>query len=267
MKKFCFISASFSLIFFFFLPTPISAVSVNIINYPTTITDDAFTITASISGAATGTNYLRVDVYKEGTNNYFSETFNNSDWYSGSDGKQYLPISVKTGVVWNGAIQARIGDYSNTDYDGSGSYRIRLRRYTSSGGLGSEDASLSSVSIKLAVPTATPIPTETPEPTATPKISKSPTATTIPTKSPTTNPTQKKLLPTLKAFDTSVLGSSTKSANKKPSSTPSPFVKKKSEVLIKGSAAQSLSAIFIIAGGLLVMGCGILVFIRKKNQE
>jgi hypothetical protein len=264
--NFCLVFASFLMFFLFFLPHSVSAVSVSILTYPTTITEDAFTLTASISGAATGTNYLRVDIYKDGKTNYFGETFNGSDWYSGSDGKQYLPISVKTGTIWNGTIQARIGDFSNADYDGSGSYRIRLRRYTSSGGSGSEDAALSSQTITIAVPTVTPTPTTIPDPTATPKISKAPTATVIPNKSPTTKPIQKMLIPTLKSkmVDKSIPGISTKSAEKKSTPTRSPSPPKSNEILIKGSTAENLSAVFIIAGGLMVMGCGILIFLKRK---
>src|SRR5258708_665683 len=126
---FCIFIALFFLLWF---PRPAFSVTVSIINPPATITDEFFTLNASVSGAATGTNYLRVDIYKDSTTNYFGETFNGSDWYSGSDGKQYFPISVKTGVIWNGQIQARIGSVLNNDYDGSGKYKIRLRRYTTS---------------------------------------------------------------------------------------------------------------------------------------
>jgi len=247
----------------FFVPARVFAVSVGIINAPASITDDAFTLTASISGAATGTNYLKVDIYKEGTSNYFGETFNGSDWYSGSDGKQYFPITVKTGSIWNGSIQARSGSFSSNDYDGSGTYKIRLRRYTSSGGSGSEDANLSAISIHIAVPTVTPTPTDVPPPTTTPIPSKTPTPT--PTKSPTAKPTQKNVTSTIepKITDASVLGDSTKSAEEKVEKTPTP---KDQKVMVKGASINVLSSSFILLGGGLIMGCGILLFLQRKNN-
>src|SRR3989304_5438603 len=77
---------------------PVFAVTVSITNFSSTINDQPFTVTASVSGANAGTNYIRTDLYKEGTQNYFGQTYNGSDWYGGSDGKQYFPISIESGT-------------------------------------------------------------------------------------------------------------------------------------------------------------------------
>lgn len=169
-------------VLFWLLPFSICAVSVRIIAIPSSITTDPFTVTASISGAASGTNYMRVDVYKDGTSNYFGETYNGNDWASGGSGKDYYPITVQTGVSWIGDIQARIGSVTSSEYDGQGTYSMRLRRYTNSGGSGSEDANLSAVPIVIAVPTQTP----TIAPTETQKVTSiaSPTNTTFPIHTP-----------------------------------------------------------------------------------
>jgi hypothetical protein len=187
------ISVIISFLFLLF-PFPIFAVSVTILNLPSTITTDPFTITASISGASSGTNYIRVDLYKEGTQTYFGETNNGSDWYSGSSGKEYFPVSILSGKIWSGDITARIGDLNSFTYDQQGSYKMRLRRYTSSGGLGSEDPDNSSVAIVMIVPTPTPSPTSTPVPTSTP--TPNPTATPTSTPTPTKTPTPT-LMPTI----------------------------------------------------------------------
>jgi len=163
------------LIFLFFLsPLSVFAVSVSIINFPSTITVDPFSITASISGAASGTNYLRVDLYKEGTSNYFGETYNGSDWCSSSNGKEYLPVTIQSGKFWSGDIQARTGEISTSNYDGQGTYKIRLRRYTSSGGSNTTEADGSSVTITINIPTSTPAPTVVP-------THPPPTSTSVPT--------------------------------------------------------------------------------------
>ena len=165
------------------------AVSVSITNFPSTITSNPFNITISISGASSGTNYIRLDLYKDGTQNYFGQTYNGGDWYDGSEGIQYFPITVQSGTDFSGDIQARVGSPNSTDYDGVGSYKMRIRRYTASGNQGSEDANASAVSIAINVPTPTLIPTPTPtsEPTHTPTPTKSPTPT--PTIKPTSTPT------------------------------------------------------------------------------
>lgn len=256
-----------------FIFTPIAcAVTVNILNAPSTITSDPLILTASISGAATGTNYLRVDVYKEGTSNYFGETFNSADWYSGSDGKQYLPISVQSGIFWNGTIQTRIGNPSTTDYDGTGNYRIRIRRYTSSGGQGSEDANNSSIPIAISLPTPTtnpPTATNVPTSITAPTLTKTSTPTKIPTiatavASPTKTPVSKAVgktpTPTKKNIPTAILGQQTKNQDSQsPTSTPS--------AKTLGVASFNLASVLIGLGVLCFIACGILLFRSYKRGD
>src|SRR5258708_22660058 len=113
------------------------AVSVTIFNYPSIITDDSFTITASVSGATSGTNYLKIDLFKDGLVSYFGVTFSNSDWYGGPTYSQYLPITIPTGTVWGGIIRGRVVSTTRSQYDGTGTSKIRVRRYTSGGGYNS----------------------------------------------------------------------------------------------------------------------------------
>mgnify|MGYP001619319900 CR=1 FL=1 len=266
-------------VFSFFSPfvKSVFAVSVSIIDPPSTITSDTFTLTASISGASTGTNYLRVDVYKEGTTNYFGETYNGSDWYSGSNGEQYLSLSAQSGVIWNGTIQGRIGSPNTTDYDGTGSYRMRLKRYTNSGSAGSEDANNSSVSILISFPTSTPLPTNTPVPTSTSAPIPTKTPTPLPTpKSPTSTPiisgptVKPTAISSLTIFPTSVLGKSTKSAingislTTNPKSNISPSIK---ETKLHGANQNNLSKILIGIGIIFLISCAILVFLSYKRNK
>ena len=156
------------------------AITVTVSDYPQTITQDPFSITVSVEGAQTATNYLRVDLYKEGTSSYFGEIYNGTDWYDGSDGKQYYPISIQSGQIWSGEVQARIGEPSSSKYTGPGTYEMRIRRYTASGGQGGENANDSSVSITIDAPAQVPTPS--------PSISQSVSSTSTKAKSPSPSP-------------------------------------------------------------------------------
>lgn len=112
-------------------------------------------------------------------------------------------------------------------------------------------------------PSPTPIPTKEPTPTKspTPTPTKSPTPSPTPTKSPSKTPTKSI---SLNATPTSILGSATKSADKKSSSGSS--VKKK--ILIDSATQNNLYIFAIIGGSLLLLSCAIIVYFRlNKNQE
>ena len=179
----------------------LAAITVKISDYPSTITQEPFTITVSVEGAQTATNYLRVDLFKEDTSSYFGETYNGAEWYSGSDGKQYFPISVQSGQIWSGEFQARIGEPSLSKYTGSGAYKMRIRRYTASGGQGGENARDSSVSITISAPVQ--------DPTPTPQSSTTQSTSSTSGKSKSPSPTPKNSPPPVSSKKaSSVLGSS-----------------------------------------------------------
>lgn len=117
-------------LFYYFLPIKkiFAAVDIKLYQIPSIISLEPFTLIATISGARAGTNYLRIDLFKEGTNSYFGETFNGRYWYSGSNYQEYLPATI-SGALWTGEITGRV----NRNDIAAGFYKIRLRRYTSSG--------------------------------------------------------------------------------------------------------------------------------------
>ena len=173
----------------------IHAVTVTINSYTSSISSEIFNVEASVSGATNATNYLRVDLYKEGTNNYFGETYNGSDWYAGSDGKSYFPIQIQNSSA-SAIIQAQIGNPSINSYPGPGVYKLKLRRYTSSGSQSQNDQQ-TPVDVQLTyvfptpspTDTLTPVPTATATPTSTPTPTPTPTQTQTPTVKPTKTPT------------------------------------------------------------------------------
>lgn len=161
-------------------PGRVIAVTTDIISYPTTIGEDKFSVTIQVASASAGTNYLRIDLYKDGTKNYFGETDNGQSWYGGSDGKLYFPITIVSGVPAVATVSARIGDPSQSDYPGPGVYKIRARRYTSSGNQGSEDTISRDITLNKSWPSPSPSPVASVAPT----VSPSPMSTVAPTPTP-----------------------------------------------------------------------------------
>jgi len=187
-----------------------------------------------------------------------------------------LPITVQSGTTWNGVVQGRIGSPTNTEYDGSGDYKIRLRRYTSKGGNTASEANNSAVSIAINLPTPTPtsIPTNTPTPilipTDTPlNIPTTVKSTNTPIPKSTATPTPKpKPLTSAKLIATSnaVLGESSES-----SKIQSPTVKSKEVKTFSASVNNWVSKILILIGIVFLVACAIVFsypyIVRFKNKN
>ncbi len=159
------------------------AAAPTITTYPSTLSiDNSFTISATMSGLPSNTVYrLRVALAKPSTTNYFGSTYNGSIWYNGTpspiDYSKFLTITTFSDGSWYGDIQAKVESIdSNFNNGGSGTYDLKLVRYTESG----STATWSNVvSIYLTAPSPTPTPT--PDPTSAP----TPTPTSTPTPTPT----------------------------------------------------------------------------------
>lgn len=164
--------------------TKVIAVSTSIVQSPSTISDEPFTITVNVTGATAGTNYLRADLYRTDTKNYFGETDNTQYWYGGSDGKLYFPVTIESGTPLIATFSARLGNPSSTDYPGPGLYKLRIRRYTSSGNQGSEDPQPADINITKANPSPTPSPSPSPSPSYDPSPTPAPTLSTSQPPSP-----------------------------------------------------------------------------------
>lgn len=170
-------------------PVKIFAVTTDIITHPSSIGEDKFNVTVQVASASAGTNYLRIDLYKDGTKNYFGETDNGQAWYGGSDGKLYFPITIVSGTPTVATVSARLGEPSQSDYPGPGSYKLRVRRYTASGSQGSEDTISKDISITKTWPSPSPSFIVDPSPTPTPSASSTLSPTIIPTQTPKPSPT------------------------------------------------------------------------------
>lgn len=180
----------FIFLFISFFPKKVFAVTLDISNYPSVINSDPFSVDVFVSGASDGKNYLRIDLYKDGTTKYFGETFNGVDWYFGSTGISYFAIDIIDSTA-SATLQGRFGSPSLTEYLGPGNYKLRIRRYTSSGGSSTTDQTPVDVNIQVATPTPEPTsePTNTPTSSPTNSPTLTPTPTPVVTKTPTIKPT------------------------------------------------------------------------------
>lgn len=150
--------AAILLFLHFFLIQTVLAVNLTIKNYPENISNEEFNLEVSIDGPNPGSNYLRIDLFKDTTSNYFGETFNGTAWYSGSNGKEYYPITISSEGTASAILKGRVGNPSAKEYLGPGLYKLRVRRYTTSGSQTSGDQQIP-VDVNLTVASVTPNPT------------------------------------------------------------------------------------------------------------
>jgi hypothetical protein len=258
------------LIFNFLFLNPALAVSVTISDLPASVTDQPFTFNVSVSGAQSGTNYLRANLFKTGTTDYFGFTNNGTSFYNGSDYSQYLPITIDSSGNWSGTLTSKV-DTSSNNYQGPGEHSIKVRRYTSSGS--SYTWSNESL-VTISLPTPTPIPTNTPTPSATntPTPTLKPTTTPKPEKTPT--PTSQQT-PTSTTKQTGI-SSSTSSPPSESGNTEIPPELLVDENNIAGVSTEgpsnnpefkqdrSINPFFIITGCLLFIISGGILYIRKR---
>lgn len=158
---------------FFLLATPVFAVSVTISNTPSSINDEPFNLDVSVSGAQAGTNYLRANLFSSGTTKYFGYTYNGTDFVNSSDYSQYFPVTIDSSGSWTGSIQAKL-DPDSSYFTGSGTYNLKVRRYTQ---FGSSYTWSNEVTLVVNIPTPSPTPSPSPSATPTPSPSPSPSAT------------------------------------------------------------------------------------------
>src|SRR3989344_2425150 len=170
----------FAFLFFLHFANPAFAAAPAITAYPnTTISlDTSFTVTATMSGLTNNAVYrLRVAIAQSGTSNYFGSTYDGSTWHMGSisDGN-YVNITTDGNGAWGGDIQGKIDSDDPSFTTGSGTYDLKIGRYTQTG----VTATWSNpVSITVTVPPTPPTPTPTKPPTP-------PPITNTPTTKPTT---------------------------------------------------------------------------------
>lgn len=238
--------------------------------------NDQFTIEASMSGLLSNSIYrLRIVLAQTGTSNYFGSTHDGSQWYNGApspiDYSKFLSITTNQDGSWNGNVLGKLelndSNYKNT---GSGSYDLKLGRYTQSG----STATWSDVfAVNLTAPSATPTiaPTSKPISTNTPTPKPS-SATPIPTKSPTpiknSSPTTAQKTQNNTNLKTGVINKEV--LGNKTNLSPSPVVKINDTTVKNASKDNALfPKIMIVIGIFFLILCGIVVSypMLKKIKE
>ena len=253
-----FIALCFCAFIYLTFPQDANAVTISVSNFPSTITNQPFNVDIFILGAQDDINYVKIDLYKEGTFNYFGETLVNGV-YTTCSGTSCFPVDIINATA-SATRQARVGTPSTGDYPGPGTYKIRARRYTASGSPASNDNYVSGdVTININFPTSTPTPT--PTPTSTP----TPTPTSTPTKTPTPKPSPKpSLTESSENVDIQEEQQSEVLGLREGLSEPSP------SPLVQGVSEKKfpLAAILLIVGGLIIMGgAGFTLFRKMKGED
>ncbi len=254
MKK-QFFALCFVCFLFFLIPNRAFAVTVTINQYPPLVSNDPFSIDVSVLGASAGKNYLRADLYKDGTSNYFGETFSGSDWYGKSDGQKYFPIDIADSKSTASAnFQVRIGTPTAGEFPGAGSYKLKIRRYTSSGNpASSDDQSPVDIQINYSSPIATTNPTS--NPTSTKTTTKTPTPSKVIATATQIKTTQAVITSQKTANSAKItqgFNVSSKSAKLRVIQTPT---KASKEVKVLGAKDNKLS-VFLVIGGLFLLIAG-----------
>lgn len=255
----------FILVYLWNIPITALAVNVELSSTPSAITDQPFTINVSIFGAQKNTNnFLRVNLFPSNTDNYFGYTYNGTSFYNGSDHSQYLPIQIDSSGNWSGTVQGKLDPDSNY-FTGTGTYSLKIRRYTASGSYTWSDPT--TIDIEFELPTPTPTPTPTPIPT------NQPTPTPIPQKTPKPTPTLKSTpKSTPAAKPTSIKTPPPAAETDQKPNLPASILGTQASISAAPSLTSHVSKNFInwnlatvLGSAFILSGLGLLVYIIKKS--
>lgn len=256
------------------LLSPISFAAAPEIVSPATIKlDESFTVQASMSGLSKNSIYrLRIALSESDSSIYFGSTYNGAYWYNSSptpiDHTKYLSVTTDENGFWSGDIEGKVesGDpkYENV---GTSTYNLKIGRYTQTGSTATWSNVIQTNLIAVA-PTATPHPTPTPTKEPTPTKTPTPAPFKTPTPTPSTKLTVTKTITrsatksaNLSGIPTSVLGANTKTTDKKAQDD------KSAKVLGAAEDSRNNFRLIILALGIILLACAILVFLRSRTKN
>lgn len=254
----------------FLFPSKALAVTVTISNIPAEISDQPFKIDVSVVGAQAGTNYLRANLFPSDTTKYFGYTYNGTSFVNGSDYSQYFPITIDSSSGWTGTIQAKL-DSDSSYFNGSGTYSLKVRRYTQSG---SSYTWSNEISLNVIFATPTPSPTPSPTATATPSPSSSPVSTSK-TKSTASKSSSPSLTPSAHTTPSPspqsriITTTGTKSLSKTNYQVASvaATTASASPASVEVKSQKKVNPLPWIGGILLILGIGSLIFIYLRTKK
>lgn len=244
------------------------AVSPQIIAYPTSLIGlgSPFTISATMSGLSKSSIYrLRLTLAQSGTSNYFGSTWNGTSWYNGTptpiNYANFYSITTDGAGAWWGDVQGEIDADDPNFTTGSGTYDLKLGRYTQTG---SSATWSDPVSVVVSIPpqptnTPTPIPTSTPMPPTATLRPQAPTPTKLSSSLSTLSPTLL-LVPSVSSSFGAVLGTS--SARPTAENRPTLIAAQADHRQI---TVNMIPVVLILIGFLLLGSCGILIFLQTEK--
>lgn len=228
-------------------------------------------VKASPSGFITGeTIYLKGAFYQDGSTNYFGYTKKSEEWVKNGD--SYLNHKNINIGDWDQSLIVK-SDFLDSGYKGEGGCKLKIGFYylTSSNKISSINWSSNTLDIDLSEPDPTPEPTNIP----------TDLSTAVPTKSPTLVPTLKTTVATIKPttrVTPTTVAKREEDENKKEESLQIEDSKDQSSkevdstktaVLGTSSSDNLIAKVFIAAGAILLITCGILIFrsFRMKRSQ
>lgn len=170
-------------------------------------------------------------------------------------------------------ITARLGEPEINEYSGPGTYKLKLRRYTSSGSQALDQQAPVDIQINYLMPTTDP--TTEPTTTPTPAPQSVPTAIPKPTVSPTPSPNSlsAEILEedaTEEPIFEEILGEASQSATLGALITPLETIIPGRKEIVLSARDNKIAIILIALGVVFISACVILFFwtyIKKKKQN
>lgn len=151
--------------------------------------DQEFEVLVNLENASHNINYyLQVALTSPESTAYFGYTQKeDGTWYKYNETYDlFYKITTSQEGSWSGKLKGK-PDIEDTNFKGTGSYLLKIGRFTSTGK--SHYWSDNSLTINIAGPTPTSTPTLTPTMTPSPTPTPIPTSTSTPTSSPSPKPT------------------------------------------------------------------------------
>lgn len=270
---------SVALLFLFFYPSLAFAGAPQIIAYPqTTLSlDQSFILSATMSGLSKNAIYrMRVVFAQPGTSNYFGSTYNGSSWYNGTPSPinyaNFLSLTTDGTGAWWGDVQGKIDSDDPNFTTGSGTYDVKLGRYTQTGSTATWSDPVSIAIVVPPAPTNTPMPLPTPTSTPIPPTPTPSASSGSSTPTPTRSTSSRSLTPSPTLFPSLTNGISSFGAVLGTTSATSP-PRENQPIRIAAEADHTtrnvalLPLIFILAGFCLLGSCGILVFLETEKGK
>jgi len=259
------------LLFSLFHSSVFAAMSLDIKSGPEKINldEEAEIEVAFISTQKKTTYYLQTAFTVSGKTEYFGYTQkNDGSWHKYNESfDNFYQITTNEEGSWSGKLKGK-PDIEDKDFKGSGNYLVKIGRYTSSGK--SHDWSDNSWDIEIIGPPATVTPTKIPtvkptvKPTHTPKPlpTEKPTQKTVATATVTTAPSK-----AISQVITNIIVNNEKETTVAGRENDKVLGSESTSAASYRGATSRLPIIILVLSGLIFIGGGVFISIKKINKN